>query len=147
MEDTMTVDEVKPAVVAEAIVPTPLALDVNLERVRALHRVWRALNDGDCPKCHRYRAATEMRRDFRENVEGIHRYMIGSPGTIQCPDCGFCVTRQEIEAIEELFAPAMDAAVKIFEEWQHERVIGQRLKERIEMDVFLGIVPGERWPR
>lgn len=24
-----------------------LALDVSLERARALHRVWRALNDGD----------------------------------------------------------------------------------------------------
>ena len=29
-----------------------LALDVSLEKARALHRVWRALNDGDCPKCH-----------------------------------------------------------------------------------------------
>lgn len=89
-----------------ASIPPPLALDVSLEKARALHRVWRALNDGDCPKCHRHHAA---------------HVMVRSPEAIQCPWCGFNVTHQEIEEIEKLFAPAMDAAVGIFEEWRRSR--------------------------
>lgn len=83
-----------------------LALDVSLEKARALHRVWRALNDGDCPSCHRFHAATE-----------IVRSQLG----IECPACGFYVTNGEIEDIEKLFSPAMDAAVKIFLEWRNEK--------------------------
>lgn len=84
----------------------PLALDVSLEKARALHRVWRALNDGDCPKCHRAVPATAIVR----NSHGI-----------ECPNCGFGVTFREIDEIELMFAPAMDAAVKLFEEWRNSR--------------------------
>lgn len=89
-----------------------LHLDVSLERARALHRVWRALNDGDCPKCHKYHPATQMRRvlPYYPDAE-----------VIGCPSCGFAVTQAEIEAIEEMFAPAMNAAVSIFEGWREER--------------------------
>lgn len=83
-----------------------LALDVSLEKARALHRVWRALNDGDCPKCHRFHAATEIVR---------------MPYRIACPSCDFFVKKSEIELIEKMFAPAMDAAVAIFEEWRAGR--------------------------
>ena len=83
-----------------------LALDVSLEKARALHRVWRALNDGDCPKCHVFHAATEIVRD---------------PGFISCPNCGFYVFTEEIEEIERMFAPAMNAALNIFEAWRMER--------------------------
>lgn len=90
----MTIDETK------------LALDVSLERARALHRVWRALNDGDCPKCHTFHAATEILR---------------FDNFIQCPSCFFDVTHEEIREIETMFAPAMDAAVSIFEQWREAR--------------------------
>lgn len=80
-----------------------LALDVSLEQARALHRVWRALNDGDCPKCHKFHAATEI---------------IRSAYGITCPSCRFVIAHSEIEAIEKLFAPAMDGAVAIFEKWR-----------------------------
>jgi len=86
--------------------PKPIALDISLERARALHRVWRALNDGDCPKCHEFHAATEIVR------EACY---------IGCPSCGFRVWRHEIREIEQMFAPAMDAAVAIFEAWRDER--------------------------
>ncbi len=86
--------------------PAPLALDVSLEKARALHRVWRALNDGDCPKCHSFTAAHNIKRD------GF---------AIECPACGFHVSREEIDAIEKMFAPAMDAATKIFLEWRKDR--------------------------
>ena len=87
----------------------PIALDVSLEKARALHRVWRALNDGDCPKCHQYRSATEMFRG--------HEFLSDAPA-IACPSCNFHVTHQEIAEIEKMFAPAMDAAVAIFEAWR-----------------------------
>ena len=85
--------------------PLPLALDVSLEKARALHRVWRALNDGDCPKCHKYHPATAIYR---------------GETFIQCPSCGFDIESEEIEAIEKMIAPAMDAAVAIFEQWRSE---------------------------
>ncbi len=84
----------------------PLALDVSLEKARALHRVWRALNDGDCPNCHTFHAATEIRR---------------SEKGIQCPACLFDISMEQIADIEKMFAPAMDAAVAIFHEWVEER--------------------------
>jgi hypothetical protein len=91
----------------------PLALDVSLEKARALHRVWRALNDGDCPKCHKFHPASHMTRRNPEWPETV---------VVECPSCGFGVTDGEIEAIETMFAPAMDAATKIFEEWRSSRV-------------------------
>jgi hypothetical protein len=86
---------------------TNLHLDTSLEKARALHRVWRALNDGDCPKCHKYHPATAILR---------------GETFIQCPSCGFNVEQSEIEQIEKMFAPAMDAAVEIFEEWRQTQV-------------------------
>ena len=84
-----------------------LALDVSLEKARALHRVWRALNDGDCPKCHKFHAATSI---------------IRCDTFIMCPSCDFCVMTAEIEEIEKMFSPAMNAAVSIFEEWRLKRI-------------------------
>jgi hypothetical protein len=88
-----------------------LALDVSLEQARALHRVWRALNDGDCPKCHKHVAATAIVRELPGGLKGIG-----------CPNdaCRFWISDSDIERIERLFAPAMDGAVKIFEEWRNE---------------------------
>lgn len=91
---------------------TDLHLDVELDQARALHRVWRALNDGDCPKCHKAVAATDVIRP--QNKDGVW---------IKCPNpsCGFLVMGKEIEEIERLFAPAMNAAVAIFESWREVR--------------------------
>jgi hypothetical protein len=85
----------------------PVALDVSLEKARALHRVWRALNDGDCPKCHTHVRATHI--------------FTTDDGGLLCPSCNFKVTGAEIRDIEVMFAPAMDAAVAIFEQWRAGR--------------------------
>lgn len=120
-----------------------LALDVSLEQARALHRVWRALNDGDCPKCHEAQAATDIVR--------------GPVGDLRCPNCGFIVTGEEIREIERLFAPAMDAAISIFEAWRASgpgptfppkgyREIGGT--EKIKRgDIFFGSSPPSDPPR
>ncbi len=103
--------------VLPADIPNGMALDVSLEKARALHRVWRALNDGDCPKCHRMHAASEVIRDTRDFVASVIAKK-HQPLGIACPTCGFKIAYREIERIEELFAPAMDAAVSIFEDWR-----------------------------
>jgi hypothetical protein len=92
----------------------PVALDVSLEKARALHRVWRALNDGDCPKCHAHPGAHGIRR-WEYNACCL------DAAAMECPTCGFYVTHAEIDEIEVMFAPAMDAAVAIFEQWRSER--------------------------
>jgi hypothetical protein len=96
--------------------PRVSVLDIDVDvsyRARAMHRVWRALNDGDCPKCHAMHAATDILRETRI-------YPLSGEG-ITCPTCGFKITYVEIAAIELLFAPAMDAAVAVFEEWRAAR--------------------------
>lgn len=98
-----------------------MALDLSLEKARALHRVWRALNDGDCPKCHTFHRASEIRCDFGAPVKSSEFDGKFVTQRLSCPTCGFSITREEIEAIEKMFAPAMDAAVGIFHEWQIER--------------------------
>ena len=98
----------------------PIALDVSLEKARALHRVWRAMNDGDCPKCHKYHLATQMTR-YEQRLETEYKAGRFMWPVIKCPSCGFKVTGEEIQDIEKMFAPAMDAAVAIFEGWRAER--------------------------
>jgi hypothetical protein len=90
-----------------------LCLDTDvLNKARALHRVWRALNDGDCPKCHHAVAATDVIRP--QLKDGVW---------LKCPndECGFYVLGEEITEIERMFAPAMDAAVAVFEAWRADR--------------------------
>lgn len=82
-----------------------LHLDVDLEKARALHRVWRALNDGDCPRCHTFHGADAIRRTAFK---------------IQCPSCDFSIFKTEITQIQKMFAPAMDKCVAIFEAWRDE---------------------------
>jgi len=76
------------------------------EKARALHRVWRSLNDGACPSCHKFHQATQILRT--KNI-------------IACPSCSFSVTMLEIAKIEKLFAPEMNAALNIFLQWRREQ--------------------------
>lgn len=100
----------------------PIALDVSLEKARALHRVWRALNDGDCPKCHTFHRASEIRQSFGRPVSMAEWNGQFVRESIRCPTCEFTITCEEIAEIEKMFAPAMDAATAIFEEWRAKRM-------------------------
>ncbi len=90
-----------------------LAVDASLEKTQALHRVWKALNDGNCPNCCSYYAATDILRDNRTYLPMGHQ-----GGSIQCPGCMFYVLGKEIEEIESLFAPVMRADFNIFKKWR-----------------------------
>lgn len=94
-------------------VDTPnLHLDVKLEKARALHRVWRALNDGECPACGVLSFAEGVWRWTR----GQHTYKYA----LQCPHCYFYITWNEIDRMSNEFAPVMQAAIRIFDEWRGE---------------------------
>lgn len=92
-----------------------LYLDVDFETARALHRVVRAMNDGECPKCHALIEDYHMRKKAPS---------LASPKyteTMICPKCGFTITGEEAEAAIQTFAPVMDRNLAVFEQWRQAR--------------------------
>lgn len=92
-----------------------LYLDVDFETARALHRIVRAMNDGECPKCHALIEDYHMRKKAP---------IIASPKyteTMICPNCGFMITGEEAKAAIEAFAPIMERNLEIFEQWRKTR--------------------------
>lgn len=75
---------------------------------RALHRVVRAMHDGNCPKCGMITRSSDMTTD----VDGW-----------QCPGCEFSITTEEGRAAMSAFRPFMEANVAVFEKWRKLRVI------------------------
>lgn len=77
--------------------------DLNLDRdiSRALHRVVRAMHDGECPECHNLFSSGEME----------------TPDGHQCPACAFKISRAESAAVLELFAEYMDRNLEVFKRW------------------------------
>jgi len=57
------------------------SLDLSIEEKRAVHRVVRAMHDGECPQCHKL--FTSLRQDNGDEL---------------CPSCGFHVTKEEVDA-------------------------------------------------
>lgn len=89
-----------------------LHLDVDFETARALHRVVRAMHDGECPSCHRLFESYQMRRD--RAAEDAPKYTT----TMICPYCGFSITGVEACAAIDAFAPVMKRNLEIFEQWR-----------------------------
>lgn len=82
-------------------------LDVDFEVARSLHRVVRAMQDGECPKCHNLFDSRHMRS--------------GYPSDLKCPGCGFLVTHDEAEDAIAAFAPVMEKNLEVFEAWRAGR--------------------------
>ena len=78
-------------------------LDVDFETARSIHRIVRAMHDGECPKCH---ALFES------------RHMTTMSGDEQCPACGFTITHDEMQAATQTFAPVMERNLEVFETWR-----------------------------
>ncbi len=81
------------------------------ERARALHRVVRAMHDGECPDCHKIHRAEAMEQ------RAIFGALIGHA----CPSCGFQLSADESAAALQEFAPYMTRNLLIFEEGRLER--------------------------
>ena len=77
------------------------SLDVN--KARAIHRVIRAIHDGECPRCQHLADASNFR------VPEGHR----------CPKCGFHITKEQTKKGLKLFASFMLDAVEVFEGWKN----------------------------
>lgn len=92
-----------------------LALDTDLSNVhRAIHRVVRAMNDGECPKCHVLDPRNIRNMALEEEMAGVREV---GPGW-GCSYCGFFITDEQGQAAMKLFAPKMEGALAIFEEWR-----------------------------
>lgn len=85
-----------------------LAAGLNLDRdeARALHRIVRAMHDGECPKCHAIHSSNEMRC---------------SDGGWRCPGCRFFILKSEADAVLATFGEFMERNLAIFEKWRAER--------------------------
>lgn len=87
------------------------------ERARALHRVVRAMHDGNCPKCgHLGPSDRFYNHGLRQN--GV----IVEEAWHECPKCHFKILASESIAALEAFRPYMAANVAEFEAWRNERL-------------------------
>jgi len=90
-------------------------LDIDdLEIARSLHRVVRAMHDGECPKCHALFESRSMRlpRNIHDNPLRFD---------LICPGCQFTVTAKEQDDVIKQFAPVMERNLEVFELWRSER--------------------------
>lgn len=95
-------------------------LDVDFETARALHRVVRAMHDGECPKCHALFESLQMRGDRSSTFKGNNT---SHPWTMNmtCPSCKFTISESDADAAIQAFAPIMEKCVQVFEDWRQKR--------------------------
>lgn len=91
------------------------ALNSDHDEARALHRVVRAMHDGECPKCHKVHDSSAMRTAWQSDHMGSPLVWVKG---WKCPSCGFRIMQQVAEAALLQFAKFMDRNCDIFEEWQ-----------------------------
>jgi hypothetical protein len=89
-------------------------LDVDFEVARSLHRVVRAMHDGECPSCHRL-------FDARAMMTAQGRLNVSIAAGHRCPHCGFTITAEESIAAIAAFAPVMKKNLEVFESWRARR--------------------------
>jgi hypothetical protein len=101
-----------------------LHVDIDLETARVLHRIVRAMHDGECPKCHWLFESSLMRGKRTIDSSAL---ITGIPESVPvlmnlvCPCCGFTITDEEAKAALETFAPAMERGLEVFEHWRESR--------------------------
>lgn len=87
--------------------------DVTSSEARALHRVVRAMHDGNCPKCgHIGPSETFQVGDMAGDLDGY-----------RCPMmmCRFRISEEEAQAAIGTFQPFMALNAEIFETWRNTR--------------------------
>jgi hypothetical protein len=99
-----------------------VTLNHDHDEARSLHRIVRAMHDGECPKCHSVYASDQMREHFghlaRESGSVLSEEMLVGWA---CPQCDFHITHAEATAVFQIFAPFMDRNLAIFEHWRLTR--------------------------
>lgn len=92
------------------------SLNLDHDEARAVHRIVRAIHDGECPKCRSLHLATEMWTE-RIVFDGKQQLVSGW----QCPQCGFFVT--EAEGIDSTAAQGFSEDLAVFRRWRTLRVV------------------------
>lgn len=130
-------------------------LNLDHDEARALHRIVRAMHDGECPKCHTLSDSRRMLqydtpqvrcskcgKTSKENKQKYcgdgsdkdngHRWEpmpLPAHNAVLiahvCPQCGFRITVEESSAALEEFRPFMERNLEIFEKWRAERKLAQ----------------------
>lgn len=97
-----------------------MSAELNLDHneARALHRIVRAMHDGECPKCHKVNPAEDVQWLRHGPFDGYRGNIIGG---WRCPDCQFAITKEEADAVFAIFAPFMEANLAVFEKWRASR--------------------------
>lgn len=90
-------------------------LDVEtFEIARSVHRVVRAMHDGECPSCHAVHTSEAMQ------VRGNWHSEAGIIGW-ECPSCGWGFDKATADAAMAEFAPVMAKNLAVFEAWRKSR--------------------------
>lgn len=90
-------------------------LNLDTDEARALHRIVRAMHDGECPKCHAIHPSDKMVETVFKPFEGYRR--VGWA----CPSCCFTITAEEAADVFRIFAPFMERNLAVFEKWRESR--------------------------
>lgn len=77
------------------------------EIARAVHRIVRAMHDGNCPQCGHLAPA----QDFFHPANYFPSYH-------SCPKCGFTITEMESKAALQEFQPYQTLNIAVFQEWR-----------------------------
>jgi Zn-finger protein len=86
-------------------------LNLDHDEARALHRVVRAMHDGECPCCHTIHEADRM----------WIKKQSGQRIAMKCPNCYFSISDEEATAALAEFGKFMDRNLEIFEKWREAR--------------------------
>ena len=98
-------------------------LNLDHDLARALHRVVRAMHDGECPRCHEVYASERMRLIDHEFPTGgkLRSEMPITFSGWRCPNCDFRITDEEAAEVFRIFGPFMEQNLDFFTEWQYSR--------------------------
>jgi hypothetical protein len=83
------------------------------DQARSLHRVVRAMHDGECPKCHRVFSSNAMVR-YADKAQKVRWGWA-------CPGCDFSITNEEGDAVLSQFGRFMDQNLEVFTKWRAQR--------------------------
>jgi ssDNA-binding Zn-finger/Zn-ribbon topoisomerase 1 len=92
-----------------------LKLNLDHDLARALHRVVRAMHDGECPRCHKVHMSDVMH--VIDRGPGMDVAWSG----LRCPNCKFQISDEEAAEVFRIFGPFMEQNLDLFVEWRHSR--------------------------